>query len=77
MIGMLVLEPNKYRRLIHCLSFRDNRIGGKTDIWIAHGNTDHNDLVIRNAGVLSHDRGLHDPLAVDDTSQASRPGGID
>src|SRR5262245_58540770 len=61
----LIGEADEGRGFGDGLSFGHDGIGRKAFVRPAERNALHDDLVIRDAGMLAHHGGLHDALAVD------------
>src|SRR4051812_14407405 len=71
------LESHEGRRFLDRFALGYDGIGRKVVIRPAQSDTLHDHLIVRDPGMLAHDGGLHDPLAVDHGTKPPRPGRVD
>ena len=72
-VNFSVFKAQKRRRFCNTLPLGNHGVCRKAVIGPTQCNGFHNDLIVRNLCVFSHDGRLHDALAVDHRAEASRP----
>ena len=61
---------------MHVTTAGNDSVRRKAVVGVAHCHADHDYLIVRNSGVLAHNRRLHDALTVDHATQPALPGRI-